>query len=260
MLQIVSWNVNSIKSRILHLQEFIKKESPDVILLQELKCTDDKFPYMEIEDLGYNIATHGQKTYNGVAILSKYPINDITIGLPSFEDEQARYIEACINVNDQLVRLASIYVPNGQSPGSEKFMYKMSFLEALKEHFIKILQYEEIFIAGGDYNIAPNDIDVYDHINLDGSICFHIDERKWLHSITNELMLDSYRLKYPDISEFSWWDYRGGSWQKNKGMRIDHILASPIACNYIDDSGIYKWTRDLEKPSDHAPVFTLLNI
>lgn len=253
-MKIVSWNVNSLKMRLPILEKLIQEQNPDVILLQEVKCTNDNFPYLEIESLGYNIATHGQKTFNGVTILSRSPIEDVTKGLPGFEDEQARYIECFTNVGGVSARVASVYVPNGQSVGSDKFEYKLKFMAALESHMANIMKYEEVFVVGGDVNIAPEDIDVYDPKKMDGEIGFHIEERKALRSIMNLGFYDAYRIKHKDRQEFSWWDYRGRSLAANEGLRIDNLLISPEAVDLLSDAHILKEYRMLEKTSDHAPI------
>ncbi len=254
MIKIINWNLNSIKPRMPILEQVIADHSPDALLFQETKCTNDNFPLMELESLGYNIALHGQKTFNGVAILSKSPIEDITRGIPGFEDEQARYIECVTTIKGLTMRLASVYVPNGQEVGSDKFTYKLAFMKALRSHLKEIKKFEEVFIIGGDYNVAPEDIDVYDPKKLDGAIGFNIEERKLLRSILSDGFYDSFRIKHPDTQEFSWWDYRGRSLSGNEGMRIDHMLLSPEATDKLFDSKILKQYRSLEKPSDHAPL------
>jgi exodeoxyribonuclease-3 len=262
--KIATWNVNSVKSRLTHLVSWLKSASPDVLLLQELKCITDNFPFMEVEDLGYNVAVLGQKTYNGVAILSKHPIDEVIEGLPNFEDlgdvKQARYVEAVISVGGAAVRVASIYVPNGQEAGSDKFAYKMRFFDALQKHVAEILTYDEIVIFGGDYNVAPNEIDVYDPVNMAGSICFHIDERKKFRSLLNSGLVDAYRAMHPQKQQFSWWDYRAGAFNYNKGMRIDHLLLSPQAADLLVASDVDAEPRAWEKPSDHTPVICELSV
>lgn len=260
MTKIATWNVNSIKSRLPHLIEYLRGDNaPDILLLQELKCTNDTFPYMEIEDAGYNIAAHGQKTYNGVAILSRYPIDDVIKELPGeTEDDHARYIEAVISLDKKAIRVASIYVPNGQSPDSDKFQYKMRFFDRLYNHINNLLQYDEALILGGDYNVAPGNIDVYDPKELNGTTCFHIDERRKFHKLLGLGLTDAYRAIHNNKQQFSWWDYRAGCWQGNKGMRIDHLLLSPEAADMLANSDIYMEPRGKEKPSDHTPVWCSL--
>ncbi|MDB2414290.1 exodeoxyribonuclease III [Rickettsiales bacterium] len=258
MITIATWNVNSVKSRIQHLLDYLRSdEAPDILLLQEIKCITEAFPSMEVEDCGYNIAVHGQKTYNGVAILSKYPIEDVNTELAGEpEDEQARFIEAVICAGQKAIRVANVYVPNGQSPDSEKFQYKMRFFDRLYEYAKKCLSYEEPFLIGGDYNVAPYpELDVYAPKSLEGTICCHRQEREKFRKLTGLGMIDAFRLSNPHTQQYSWWDYRGGSWQQNKGMRIDHILLSPEAADMVTTSGVNQEIRGLEKPSDHAPVW-----
>lgn len=271
-LKIVSWNVNSVNARIENVLFYLKNEQPDILLLQELKCEKTKFPHSVIADLGYNIALKGQKTYNGVAILSKYPIEDIIDKLPDFEidknDDQARYIEGIINFNNQAIRVASIYVPNGgsalekdQKPNeTDKFKYKMRFFDRLHKHLENNLKLNEIAVFGGDYNVANHNIDVYNPKNLDGTICFHFDERKKFNSLLNLGYLDSFRAKNPDSQNFTWWDYRGSSFKYNKGMRIDYLLTSPLASDKIKDVKIDDFMYEKPKPSDHVPVVVTLEV
>jgi len=255
-IKIATWNVNSIKSRLGIVTGWLKTNSPDIVLLQELKCETAAFPYMEIEDLGYNVAVNGQKTYNGVAVLSKFPIEEVIKDLPGDEaDSHARYIEAVVSVSGNIVRAASVYVPNGQSVGSDKFAYKLKFLERLCENTRKLLEYDEIFVLGGDYNVAPEAIDVFDAARLDGSICFHPEERARLNALMHLGLTDTFRSSYPEARQYSWWDYRAGSFQQNLGMRIDMLLASPRAADLVIAAGIDEHPRALEKASDHAPVW-----
>ncbi len=262
MIKIATWNVNSVKSRLTHLLEYIRSDdAPDILLLQELKCVTEQFPYMEIEDAGYNVAVHGQKTYNGVAILSKFPIDDVVKKLPGDDsDEQARYIEAVISLKDKAIRVASVYVPNGQSPDSDKFQYKLKFFDRLQDHLKTLLQYEEIMVIGGDYNVAPEPIDVFDAKALDGTTCYHPLERKKFRSLLGLGFKDAYRIANDNIQKFSWWDYRAGAWQQNKGMRIDHLLLSPEAADFTTSSDVEQSLRNKEQPSDHAPVWCRLKV
>lgn len=260
-IKIATWNVNSIKARLPNVLEWLSEAKPDIVLLQELKTTDDGFPYMEIEDMGYNVAVNGQKTYNGVAIFSKFPIDDVVKKLPGDEaDEQARYIEGVVSVNKEVLRVASVYVPNGQEPSSDKFQYKLKFFERLKNHAEKLLEYEEKLIIGGDYNVAPDDIDVYDPKSLRGTTCFHPEEQKRFRSIINLGFTDAFRALHPKKHQFSWWDYRGGGYEHNKGMRIDHLLLSPQAADVTVASGIDEQPRGKEKASDHTPVWCEVKI
>ena len=271
-IKIASFNVNSVKARLPRLLEWLKMSNPDVVLLQELKCVETEFPFEAIFDAGYNAAVAGQKSYNGVAILSKFKIEDVVKSLPALDgeiDDQARYIEGVISVGNSAIRIASIYVPNGGGDllenetreNSQKFIYKMKFFERLKSHFSKLLELEEMQIFGGDYNVAAEEIDVFDPVSLNKTVCFHPYERKKFRSILNLGIVDSYRVQNPRRQAFSWWDYRGGSWQHNKGMRIDYLLTSPqatdkIVATAIEDRGV----RDQEKASDHCPVCVTIEV
>lgn len=257
MLKIVTWNINSIRVRLPLLLSWLKETKPDIVLLQEIKTTDDQFPGEEIENLHYNIALYGQKTYNGVAILSKYPIEDLTRGIPGFEDDQARYIEAVIKG----VRVASIYVPNGSEVGSDKYVYKLKFLKALYDHTKVLLTYDEAFVLGGDFNVAPSDLDVYDPKEWHEQILCSTPEREGLRSILNLGITDSLRSTHPQEKEvYTWWDYRGGAWQNNFGLRIDHLLLSPQAADHLKQVVVNVALRGVEKASDHAPVLCELEI
>lgn len=258
-ITIATWNVNSIKPRMEHLLGWLRETGTDIVLLQETKTVDEAFPAMEIEDLGYNIAIHGQKTYNGVAILSKFPLDDITRGLPGDEsDEQARYIEAVVSTDGGAVRVASVYVPNGQAPDSDKFQYKMRFFDRLYAHAQSLLEYDEPLVMGGDYNVAPLPIDVYDPAKLDGTVCYHPEERAKLRTLLNLGLYDVYRVKEPTKPQYSWWDYRGGMFQKGQGYRIDHLLCNALAVDMLQDVWVDEAPRKLEKPSDHTPVVAKL--
>lgn len=240
--------------RLPALLNFLEEEKPSIVLLQETKCMTEKFPRLEIEERGYNILVHGQKTFNGVAILSKGPFEDSTTSIPGFEDEQARYIECLTTIDNKVIRVASVYVPNGQAVGSDKFEYKLRFLNALKTHLANLLKHEEIMAIGGDFNVAPDDIDVFDPKALDGEIGFNIEERKLIREIMNLGLHDSFRIKHPKQREFSWWDYRGSSLRTDSGMRIDQIYLSPEGTDLLQDAKIYKSERVKEKASDHAPI------
>lgn len=250
---IVTWNLNSIRSRLQHLLDFLERTAPDIVLLQELKLEEDKFPFAEIEDRGYNCAVYGQKTYNGVAILSKTPLEDITKGLGD-DDPQARYIEAVTTINSTVLRIASIYVPNGQALDSEKFPYKMQFFDKLTAHAQTLLGYEEVLVLGADYNVAYLPQDVYDANAIDGSICYHPQERSKLQALMNLGLYDAFRTLHPDEQAYSWWDYRAGKFQKDEGLRIDHLLLSAEATDRLQECVIDRDERGKDKPSDHAPV------
>jgi exodeoxyribonuclease III len=271
-IKIASFNVNSVKARLPRLLEWLKNSQPDVVLLQELKCVEEAFPFEALFDAGYNAAVMGQKTYNGVAILSKFKIEDVVKGLPCLGeelDEQARYIEAVIPIKNSAIRVASIYVPNGGGDllpnetleNSKKFLYKLNFYDRLKAHLSSVLTYDEIQIFGGDFNVANEAIDIFDPKGFEGQILFHPLERQKFRSLLNLGLIDSYRATNQNQQAFSWWDYRGGGWQHNKGARIDYLLASPLAADKIVAASIEdKGVRDQEKASDHCPVIVTLKI
>lgn len=254
-MKIVTWNVNSIRARIEVATQWLSQSQPDVVLLQEIKCEENAFPYTSFEDLGYNIVIAGQKTYNGVAILAKHPIEDVRRGLPTFPDEgNARYIEAVVGTT----RVASVYVPNGMAVGSDKYAYKLAFLEGLRQHLSDILLYEEACVIGGDYNIAPEDQDVHNPEAWSGEILCSAPERQGFHSLLHLGYYDAIRLYHPGPGPFTWWDYRQGAWQRNDGLRIDHLLLSPLAVDRAQDAGVDTAPRATEKASDHAPVWCIL--
>jgi exodeoxyribonuclease III len=255
---IATWNINSIRQRLPHLLRWLSDTKPDVVLLQETKVSDDQFPAIELEDLGYNLAFHGQKTFNGVAILSKYPLEDVIKTLPgNDEDDHCRYIEALV-LAPQPVRVASVYVPNGQSPDSDKFIFKMHFFERLRAHAAQLLALEEPLVIGGDYNVAPENEDVKHPQRAFGHICFHPREREHFRALEWQGLYDAFRLKHPDDRRFSWWDYRGGAFEMDIGMRIDHLLLSSEAVDRLHEADIDTAPRQWDKPSDHTPVWCRL--
>ena len=252
---IVTFNVNSIGARLPNVLAWVDATQPDILLLQELKCVDEAFPRLEFEQRGYMCETHGQKTYNGVAILSKFPLRDVVRGLPGdAADEQARYIEAVAEVGGARVRVASAYVPNGQAPDSDKFIYKMAFYDRLQAHWQQRLTQQEAAILGGDFNCAPAPLDVYDPKTLDGTVCYHPAERAKLRRLLHAGLYDAWRLRHPQAQQFSWWDYRGDGYARGHGLRIDHLLLTARAADGLRDCQIDETPRAQEKPSDHAPV------
>ncbi len=254
-MKISTWNVNSINARLEHLLNWLEQEKPDIALLQELKCTNETFPYSQIEDLGYNIAVNGQKTYNGVAILSKMPLTDIIMDFPNNPaPSEARYIEAVVNLPQSAIRVASVYVPNGQAVGSAKFELKLEFLECLKNYYQSLLLMEEIVIIGGDFNVAYAEIDVYDSSALTDSILFSLQERQALRKFIATGLVDSYRSLNPIDEGYTWWDYRANSFNKNHGIRIDYLFCSPEAAQINIKCFVSKEWREKEKASDHVPV------
>ncbi|MEH6525328.1 MAG: exodeoxyribonuclease III [Sneathiella sp.] len=254
-MKIASWNVNSVKARLPRLVDYLKAASPDVLCLQELKVIDEAFPRMEVEDLGYNVETHGQKTYNGVALLSKFPIEDVMRRLPGNDaDEQSRYIEATINN----VRVASIYLPNGNPVDTEKFPYKLEWMDRLIERAKYLLTLEEPTVLAGDYNVIPQNEDCYDAKAWEGDALTLPDSRNRFRHILNLGYADAYRTFTPEVN-YTYWDYQRGAWQKDNGIRIDHLLLSPQATDRLSLVGIDKEPRGQERPSDHTPIWCELS-
>ncbi len=262
-MKIISWNINSVRMRIENLKEIIRDVNPDIILLQEIKCENDKFPHDELSEFNYNIYVNGQKSYNGVAILSKFSADEIIIqdfcaNHSRLLGDQARFIETSMQTPIGYINIASLYAPNGGEYDSDKFKMKIAFYN----EFIKYISKKNIlgdkFIVGGDFNIAPFDIDVYSPELLKDNVCFTDVEKKLFRTILNSGYNDLYRLIYPINKEFSWWDYRGNSFEKNKGMRIDMILANDNLINHVVDSSMLHNERAKDKPSDHAPILTIM--
>ena len=259
-MKISTWNVNSVRVRMPHVKDFIEKQAPDVLLLQELKAQDKDMPAKELEDLGYNLIFKGQKAYNGVAILSKHPISDIITNLYNVTDnEQARYIECWINAKNGGFRVASIYLPNGNPINTDKFSYKLEWMTKLRNHVEKLLQNEEMVILGGDFNICPEDRDAANPESMRNDALFQPESRAKFREIINLGYYDAWRSLHPEKTNWSYWDY-GRAFEQNKGLRIDHFLLSPLAIDKLSSIEIDTYHRSLEKPSDHAPVIIKLNI
>ena len=255
ILRIATWNVNSVKSRLEHLLAYLREAGPDVLCLQELKCIDEAFPRQEVEDLGYNVATHGQKTYNGVAILSKRPI-EVTRGLPGDSaDEQARYIEAVVPAEFGVIRIASIYLPNGNPVSTDKYTYKLAFMDRLARHARKLMELEEPLVLAGDYNVIPHDRDAKDISQWKDDALQLPQTLEKFRALLALGLTDAVRATTDAAGLYSFWDYQAGAWQKNNGIRIDHLLLSPQAADRLSAAGIDKELRAREKPSDHVPVW-----
>lgn len=254
-MKIASWNVNSIKARIDSSTKWIESASPDILMLQEVKCEEDAFPHDSFSHLPYNYAISGQKTYNGVAILAKYKIDEIKKDFPNNPcPEQARFIEASMDSPIGYLRAINVYVPNGGEVGSDKFELKFKFFEALTNYLESIKNYDENIVIGGDFNIAPFNIDVYSPKDLENSTCFTLGERQIFRKLLNNGWIDLFRLKNNDLQEYSWWDYRAGAFQKDHGMRIDFLLGNSTLSNFLKNAFIDKEPRSNQKPSDHTPV------
>ncbi len=253
-MELASWNVNSLKVRLPQLLEWLIVHQPDIVCLQETKLEDAKFPRLEIEAAGYSVAFAGQKTYNGVALLARQPLVDIAIGNPYFPDPQQRLIAATIGG----IRVICAYVPNGQEVGSEKYAYKLAWLAALARWLREeVAEYPHLAIAG-DFNIAPDDRDVHNPVAWAGKILCSEAERTAFRALLDCGLKDSFRLFDQTEKSFSWWDYRMLGFQKNLGLRIDHLLLSAPLAQRCTASLIDREMRKHERPSDHAPVIAVL--
>ena len=253
-MRIATWNVNSVRQRITHLLDYLKEVGPDALCLQEIKCTDEQFPRLEIEDLGYNVETHGQKGFNGVAILSKRPF-EVARGLPGDDaDVQSRYIEAVIPTDSGVVRLASVYLPNGNPPGSEKYPYKLGFMDRLIRHARKLMQCEEPIVLAGDFNVIPDPVDAARPELWTGDALFLPETRAKFRELLALGFTDALRAVTDAGGLFTFWDYQAGAWQKNNGIRIDHLLLSPHAADRLKSVQIDKVLRGRDKASDHTPI------
>ncbi len=248
-MQITTWNVNSLNVRLPHLMEYLAEFEPNTVALQETKLPDEKFPLAEIEAAGYHATFSGQKTYNGVAIISRHKANDVVTDIFNFDDPQRRLLAATINGT----RTINVYIPNGQEIGSEKYAYKLRWLTAFRDFLLQEMAKHEKLIVLGDFNIAPNDFDVHDPKRWQGKIMCSDEEREIFAELLHLGLRDTVRELHPDTPMFSWWDYRMNAFRRRWGIRIDHILASrsmtPVAAD------VATGYRAKERPSDHAPVW-----
>jgi len=260
-MKIATFNVNSINARLPRITEWFDKAKPDVALLQEIKCVDEKFPVSEFEDRGYNVEVHGQKTYNGVALLSKFPVDDVMRGLPGDkEDDQARYIEALIMPdNEAPVRVGGLYLPNGNPAPGPKYDYKLKWMKRLKKRAETLLDYEEAFVLAGDYNVIPQAEDVHDPAGWWGDALYREETLVAFREIVNLGLTDALRQADSGGIRYTFWDYQRGAWEKDHGIRIDHLLMSPQAADRFKDAGVDRAERGKEKPSDHVPVWVEIN-
>lgn len=255
-MKIATWNVNSLNVRLPHVISWLTENQPDILCLQETKQVNEKFEHDAFSAIGYHSYHNGQKTYNGVAIISKKELNNINFNLPNFEDPQKRIISGILTNNNESIYIVSAYIPNGQAVDSDKFIYKMNWLNKFSEWVEKLTKkYDEIILTG-DFNIAPEDNDCHDPDAWIGQNLVSPGEREAFKNILKIGFHDSYRKINPDLKEYSWWDYRMAGFRRNLGMRIDHILVSTKMVPNITHSYIDKKPRKLERPSDHTPVVT----
>ena len=260
-MRIATWNVNSIKQRLNSALTWLGERKPDIVCLQETKCVDDAFPREAFESLGYNLAVHGQKTFNGVALLSKFPFDDVTNGLPGdHTDDHARFIEAVVSTANGALRVATIYLPNGNPPDTEKYSYKLGWMKRLSAYARERLSLGEPLILAGDFNVIPEAADARNPQAWLSDALFLPQTRSQFRELMNFGLTDAVRATSDDPGLYTFWDYQAGSWQKNNGIRIDHMLLSPEAADRLTDVGIDRHVRTWEKPSDHVPVWLDLAI
>jgi exodeoxyribonuclease-3 len=259
-MKFASWNVNSLKVRLPHLLEWLARQAPQIVCLQEIKLEDAKFPVEEIRAAGYHCVWSGQKTYNGVAILSRDTLANVAAGMPAFPDEQKRVVAATVGKGADAIRVVCAYVPNGQAVGSEKYEYKLKWLAAFRRWLDEELKQNPRLAVLGDYNIAPADEDVYDPKLWEGQILCSSREREAFRELLALGLKDSFRLFTQREKSFTWWDYRMNGFKRNLGLRIDHILISSELALRCRASSIDVEPRRLERPSDHAPVMAELQL
>jgi exodeoxyribonuclease-3 len=254
-VRIATWNVNSIKQRTDSARTWLAERKPDIVCLQETKCIDEAFPREPLESLGYNVAVHGQKAFNGVAILSKFPFEEVTSRLPGDHgDDHARFIEAVVSIDRGVLRVASIYLPNGNPPEGEKYTYKIRWMDRLVCYARERLALEEPMVLAGDYNVIPGAPDARDPAAWAGDALFLPPTRDKFRTLLGLGLTDAVRAGSDAAGLYTFWDYQAGAWPKNNGIRIDHILMSPQAADRLVRVDIDRHVRGWEKPSDHVPV------
>lgn len=260
-MKLASWNVNSLKIRLDQVMDWLAKSQIDVLALQEIKLPDDQFPVQAFKETGFSVLFSGQKSYNGVAILSRMPMEDILTDIPGFEDPQRRILAVTL-VHPTIgpIRFINLYVPNGSEVFSQKYHYKLSWLEHVTAYIKHEMERFPYLAVVGDFNIAPDDRDVHDPIAWQGMVHVSELERQAFAKIIQLGLHDSFRTIQPEAKLFSWWDYRAARFRRNHGLRIDHILLSEALNQYCIDAGIDKEPRKAERPSDHAPVWSLINL
>jgi exodeoxyribonuclease III len=261
LMRIATWNVNSIRQRMDNLQAWLKELQPDIVCLQEIKCTDDDFPREPLEALGYNVAVHGQKTFNGVALLSKLPFDEVAPGLIGDNDDvQARFLEAIVSTKTGALRVVSLYLPNGNPPQTDKYIYKLNWMSRLINFSHERLKLEEPMLLAGDYNVIPTAADVRRPEAWTNDALFLPQTREKFRTLINLGLTDAIRAVSDASDLYTFWDYQAGAWAKDDGIRIDHLLLSPQAADRLIDAGIDRHVRGWDKPSDHVPVYVDLDI
>ena len=260
-MRVATWNVNSIKQRVDNAVAWLSERAPDIVCLQEIKCVDAAFPREPFEALGYNIQVHGQKTFNGVAVLSKLPFDETTPRLPGGDgDDHARFLEAAVSTKAGVLRVASLYLPNGNPPASDKYPYKLAWMDRLIAYARMRLELEEPLILAGDFNVIPTPADARMPQAWAGDALFLPATREKFRSLVNLGLTDAVRAVSDDAGLYTFWDYQAGAWQKNNGIRIDHLLMSPQAADRLVAAGIDRHVRAWERPSDHVPVWVDLAV
>jgi exodeoxyribonuclease-3 len=261
LVRIATWNVNSIKQRLDSALSWLAERQPDIVCLQETKCVDDAFPREPFEALGYNLAIHGQKTFNGVAVLSKFPFDAVSNGLPGdHTDDHARFIEAVVSTARGALRVATIYLPNGNPPETAKYAYKIGWMKRLRAYARERLSLGEPLVLGGDFNVIPAAADARNPQAWVGDALFLPQTHLEFRALTNLGLTDALRAASDEAGVFTFWDYQAGAWQKNNGIRIDHLLLSAEAADHLTAVGVDRHVRAWEKPSDHVPVWLDLEI
>jgi len=260
-VRIATWNINGVKARLDSLTRWLEESAPDVVCLQEIKSLDETFPAEAIERLGYNVATHGQKGFNGVALLSKRPLEDVTCRLPGDEEDlHARFIEAVVSTDTGAVRVASLYLPNGNPIDTEKFPYKLAWMDRLLAHAEGLLANDEPIVLAGDYNVIPEPADARHPDRWTDDALFQPESRARYRALVNLGYCDALRAVDDADGIYTFWDYQAGAWQKNNGIRIDHLMLSPMAADRLEGVTVEKHTRAWAKPSDHVPVVVSLDL
>lgn len=258
-MRIATWNVNSVNARLETVMRWFEEAKPDVACLQEIKCVDEKFPAEAFERLGYNVAVHGQKTYNGVALISKTPLEDVRRGLPGDpDDDQARYIEAVVS-GPRPVRVGCLYLPNGNPVATEKFAYKLAWMKRLNAHAQELLTWEEPFVLLGDYNVIPERRDAAFPDDWKGDALYQPESRAAFRALKNLGLTEAFLQSDGAADAYTFWDYQAGAWPRNNGIRIDHALLSPQAADLLRGVSIHREVRSWEKPSDHVPLMVELD-
>ncbi len=260
-MKIATWNINGIKARLVNVIAWLEEAEPHIACLQEIKSIDENFPASPLEDLGYQVATHGQKSFNGVALLSKIPFDEVTRGLPGDDDDpQARYIEAVFSRPQGVLRVCCLYLPNGNPVTSDKYPYKLAWMKRLYAHARELLRLEEPLVLAGDFNIIPHPRDVHDPEAWAEDALFRIESRHAFRRVLNLGLYDAFSLADGRGHQYTFWDFQRGAWAKDFGLRIDHLLLSAQAADRLRSCTIDRHTRGWERPSDHVPVSIRLNL